>query len=176
MLRCTVQRRIAFATTSPSTKVSQIVCQTFFNMGLIERSAVIKAKPETIWKLYAPVEWIKWDPDVKSVENVSGEGFSQGMSADMMMHNGMKFTATFPVVKENEYFEMTSKLFGGLVKCQMSHKLEAKPEGTLLVYKFGFAGPLGGLLQWAQEKPIVDGTEDGLKNIVEMSEAAEKGA
>jgi hypothetical protein len=142
-------------------------------MGFIERTAVIKAKPETIWKLYTPKEWIKWDPDVKSVENVSGEVFSKGMTADMTLHSGVKFTAEFPVVKEFEYFEMTSKLFGGLVKCEMSHKLEVKLEGTLLVYKFGFTGPLGGLLQWSQETNCVKGTEEGLRNVVIMSEAAE---
>lgn len=144
-------------------------------MGLIERSAMVAARPETIWKLYAPAMWPKWDMDVTGVENVSGSGLlSQGHTADMTMKDGTKFTATFPQVRENEFFEMKATLFGGLVVCQMSHTLEVKPEGTHILYKFGFTGALGGLIQWANNKDCVRGTEEGLENVKRLAEEAEK--
>lgn len=144
-------------------------------MGVIERSAVVAASPKTIFDLYAPARWPSWDADIKTVENVPGDGrLVQGLKCGMSMANGMKFVATFPEVVENESFVMKARLAGGLATCEMSHKLEQDPSGgTKIIYRFGITGFLGGLFQLFTEKEWVRGTEDGLQAIKKMAEAAE---
>mmetsp|Transcript_39376 Transcript_39376/g.84856 ORF Transcript_39376/g.84856 Transcript_39376/m.84856 type:complete len:146 (+) Transcript_39376:48-485(+) len=145
-------------------------------MGVLEHTAVFAARPATIWALLAPAKWTLWDPDMKSVEEKPGaESLSDGFEVGMTMHNGVHFMAHFSVVKEERFYRMTSKFFGGLAGCLMEHALDPMDDGkTKVTYRFTLNGVVGSTLQWAQHGRVAESVLKGFQQLQQLAEEAEK--
>ena len=156
-------------------------------MGKVTREGTAQAHPSTIWRTcFAPMRWETWDPDVERLENVEtnshGTGLFNGNTFTFVMKTGTSIPTTVSDVVENESLVFSGSLLGGLVGFQ--GRIDMTPTDTTgddggaptthIKYSFGMNGFLGGVLGWVKSGEVVNGTEQGLANIIKMSEEAER--
>mmetsp|Transcript_28936 Transcript_28936/g.40572 ORF Transcript_28936/g.40572 Transcript_28936/m.40572 type:complete len:152 (+) Transcript_28936:80-535(+) len=148
-------------------------------MAPVEREALVKATPKTIWTTcFQDMKWEKWDPDIVEVTNVRNGGFMDGGTFDFVMKEGsMKVVpCTLSNFVHEKSFTFSGSVMGGFLSfvgtIELTPTAETEKE-TKVNYTFELSGCLGSLLSCANPKPIVDGTENGLANIVRLSEEAE---
>lgn len=145
-------------------------------MAPVERSAVAEATPETIWKTcFSPMKWEAWDVDVDHLDNVSGECV-EGTTFDFVMKEGNLVIPNVLInVEENKKLTFVGKFARGLMKNMGTVTLT--PEGsnkTKIDYTFELQGPLGWIFGHVKSEAVVGGTEEGLANMVKLSEEAQK--
>eukprot|EP00542_Grammatophora_oceanica_P019705 CAMPEP_0194047710 /NCGR_PEP_ID=MMETSP0009_2-20130614/25222_1 /TAXON_ID=210454 /ORGANISM="Grammatophora oceanica, Strain CCMP 410" /LENGTH=146 /DNA_ID=CAMNT_0038693395 /DNA_START=9 /DNA_END=449 /DNA_ORIENTATION=+ len=145
-------------------------------MAPVDRSAVAEATPETIWKTcFVPMKWESWDVDVDHLDNVSGECVEGTTFNFVMKEGGTVVPNTLMDVEENKTLTFLGVFAGGLMKNK--GVITLTPEGTdktKIDYSFELQGPLGWIFGKVKSQAVVSGTEEGLANIVKLSEAAQK--
>merc|ERR1719157_35716 len=157
-------------------------------MNIVKREGIAKASPSTIWKAcFQSMKWEIWDPDVKCLKDVTldetGNGVYNGNTMTFVMNNGMKLKTTISSVKEYQCFVFSGSVFFGCLGFEGRIELKG-PAGendpgnsaasTCVKYSFGMNGLLGGIAGRYNSKMIEEGTEQGLANIIRISEEAEK--
>lgn len=149
-------------------------------MGLVERESLAAATPLTIWNTcFAHMKWELWDPDVERMEDVDeGKGLVEGTTATFIMKKesgGGKLPITVVDLEEHKKFTFKGSIMGGLLKFIGTIVLEEKgDDATLVKYTFGMKGLVGTIFSAINSKAVVGGTENGLANIVKLSEEAQK--
>jgi len=90
----------------------------------------------------------------------------------MVMKNGMKLPCYFTECNEDQGFVSRGGAMGGMLKFSLQFELVPKEANkTEVIYTFAFGGFLGALMGLAVSP--IQGVEEGLKNVVELSEKAE---
>mmetsp|Transcript_6748 Transcript_6748/g.8207 ORF Transcript_6748/g.8207 Transcript_6748/m.8207 type:complete len:150 (-) Transcript_6748:226-675(-) len=147
-------------------------------MAPVESEAIAKAKASTIWKTcFQDMKWEKWDPDVVEVTNIQNGGFMEGGTFDFVMKEGpvKVIPCTISNFQHEKSITFSGSAMGGLLS--FSGTIELTPQEndneTKVYYTFALSGCLGSIVSFANPKPIVAGTENGLANIVRLSEEAE---
>jgi len=147
----------------------------------MKRTGLCKATPETIWNTcFHNVEgWPAWDPDMRAVTDASGP-CETGTTMTFHMNDGGKFAMRCENVVQNRRLEFKGGFLLGLAGALGTIELEPTPSSTSdspetrVTYSFGLTGMAGNVFGWINRKPIERGTEDGLANILAMSESAQK--
>mmetsp|Transcript_8007 Transcript_8007/g.12364 ORF Transcript_8007/g.12364 Transcript_8007/m.12364 type:complete len:145 (+) Transcript_8007:72-506(+) len=141
---------------------------------LVERKAVVSAKPSTVWSVFTDMKWEKWDPDVERVEDVVG-GLADGTTFTFVMKKGGQRIATkLSNVKKDEGFEFKGGFPGGAFEGTFEFKENESDKSTTdITYKFELKGIVGNIMGFFGKKAVVHGTEAGLANVVKLSEEAE---
>lgn len=145
-------------------------------MAPVNVSDDVVATPSTIWKTcFAPMKWELWDPDLKELTEVSGACVN-GTTMNFIMQTGQVVPVTLSNVVQNQSLTFSGKMALGLVKFEGTVVLSSSSESTKtnVDYTFGISGCIGSIISKATWKDIVEGTENGLKNIVKLSEEAQK--
>ena len=149
-------------------------------MGLVERESVAAASPTTIWNTcFAHMKWDIWDPDVERIEDVDEvKGLVEGTTATFVMKKesgGGKLPIVVIDLEQYKKFTFKGSIMGGLLKFTGKITLEEKSENeTLVNYAFGMKGLVGTIFSVVNSKAVVGGTENGLANIIKLSEEAQK--
>ncbi len=144
-------------------------------MAPVERSATVKATPETIWKTcFEDMKWEKWDPDLVELKDTE-DGCKEGATCTFSMKNGMDVPAVLSNVKENESITFTVTGLKGMLKGQGSIVISPIDDGSSskVDYTFELSGAVGSFIDFVHHKGTIDGTEHGLENIVKLSEEAQ---
>ena len=147
-------------------------------MAPCEVSATVSATPETIWSTcFEQVkEWHAWDPDLKAVNDVSGDGTCQeGTTCTFAMNDGSNIPITLTNVTKNKSVDFKGGVLGGIVRAE-GKVLITKVDSTTskIDYSFEMLGFVGSLVAMVKKKEVVAGTQGGLDNMVKMSEEAQK--
>lgn len=149
-------------------------------MGLVERESVASASPTTIWNTcFAHMKWDVWDPDVERMEDIDEDkGLVEGTTATFVMKKesgGGKLPIVVVDLEQYKKFTFKGSIMGGLLKFIGTIVLEETGENeTLVKYTFGMKGLVGTIFSAVNSKAVVGGTENGLANIVKLSEEAQK--
>lgn len=139
------------------------------------READCSAAPATVWAAcFADMQWERWDPDVRAVKDVAG-GCTSGATFTFVMKEGpMKEVAcTLSDVVEAESLTFSGSAMAGLLS--FSGTITLRPTdsgGSHVKYEFGLGGPIGMVAGIFNSAPVVEGTENGLANIVRIAEEA----
>ena len=145
-------------------------------MAPVERSSVVNATAETIWKTcFEPMKSDSWDPDVKELQDVSGP-CENGTTFIFVMNDGSKVPTALSKVEANRTLTFSGSILGGAMG--FSGTVDLKPQDTdptrtQVTYRFGLRGCVGGVFALLKSEMVVGGTEGGLANIVRMSEDAQ---
>jgi hypothetical protein len=142
----------------------------------VERSAVAAATPSTIWKsCFEEMKWEIWDEDVLEIVNIKGGRCNEGATFTFhMKENDRMAPCKLIKVKENETLTFAGTLFAGMLGFEGKILLTQQEDGkTKVDYSFELSRLLGALVMMINPKPVVDGTETGLANIVRLSEEAQ---
>mmetsp|Transcript_21210 Transcript_21210/g.30358 ORF Transcript_21210/g.30358 Transcript_21210/m.30358 type:complete len:146 (-) Transcript_21210:139-576(-) len=144
-------------------------------MAPIKVSATVAATPSTIWETcFAPMKWETWDPDVLEVKDVSS-GCEDGCTCVFAMKDGNDIPITLSNVKKNESVDFSGGALGGLLSAEGKVLITVVDDATSKIdYSFELKGFLGAIVGVVKKKECVEGTEDGLANMVKLSEAAQK--
>jgi len=140
-------------------------------MAPFVRSSIAKASPATIWSsCFEDMKWEKWDPDLTGLGDVSG-GCENGTSFKFEMKKGQP---PFPMVLENVAKNVSLTFKGGrgcIIKCIGTIVLKpVQANSTQIEYSFKMSGLMGGLLSSLKKEEIIGGMEQGLANMVSLSE------
>ena len=138
-------------------------------MFLIERCALAQATPVEVWARLAVLDWDRWDPDVAKVKNVQG-GLIEGGTFTYVLNNGLVFPSRFSDVSENLGFTWQGSIYLGLLGYWGRIELKQKEAATEIHYKFAMTRPLGWFVQWRYPDLVRHGVEEGLRQIVVLSE------
>ncbi len=144
-------------------------------MAPVERSATVKASPETIWNTcFEDMKWEKWDPDLVEMKDTA-DGCKEGATCTFTMKNGMDVPTVLSNVKKNESITFTSTGLKGLLKGTGSIVISPIDDGSSskVDYTFELSGAVGSVIDLVHHKASVEGTEHGLENIVKLSEEAQ---
>ncbi len=144
---------------------------------IVERTAIVKSTPETIWKTcFEHMKFEVWDPDVTETKNPSG-GCENDTTFTFIMKDGQNVPTSLSNVVKHESLTFEGTSAGGLVVFSGTIVLSATPSvsETKVDYTFSFGGCLGSLIATVIQKAIVEGTEGGLENIKKLSEEAQSG-
>ncbi|QDZ25943.1 hypothetical protein HOP50_19g84920 [Chloropicon primus] len=148
---------------------------------MIKRTARCKATRDTIWRtcFQDVTKWPEWDPDLKEVTDASGECVDGTTMTFHMADGGGPFFMKCASVSINNHLEFTGRFLLGFAGAKGTFDLKdtakstsAIPE-TEVVYTFGLTGVLGAIFGSLNKKGITKGVEEGLENIIAMSEAAQ---
>ena len=113
----------------------------------------------------------KWDPDVKETIDCSG-GCENGTQFVFVMNTGSKIPIVLSDVELYKSITFSGNFLGGLANCKgviLIDQVEATKD-TKITYSFEIAGIVGSMVSLLKRKEIVEGTEYGLKNIIQLSE------
>jgi len=144
-------------------------------MAPVNVSEDVSATPSTIWKTcFAPMKWESWDADIKELTEVSG-GCVNGTTANFVMKNGDVVPCVLSEVIQNQSVTFSGQMKLGLIKFRGTVLLSGTSDSskTHVDYTFQISGCLGAIANIAAKKEIVGGTEEGLKNIVKLSQQAQ---
>ena len=118
------------------------------------------------------MQWEKWDPDVVEVTEAEG-GLKDGATFNFVMKKpqGQKIPCTLSDVKKGECLTFSGKSLGGLLKFSGTVQLTPVDTSTTsIVYTFSMSGCIGTTLSTLAPAPVVGGVENGLANMVSLSE------
>jgi len=143
-------------------------------MAPIVRSSTVNASPATIWSsCFEEMKWEKWDPDITGLGDVSG-GCENGTTFKFQMKNGQ----SFPMILENVVKDESLTFKGGtrgVINCVGTIILKpVQANSTNIEYSFELSGLIGGLVSYFKKGDVVGGTEQGLANMVSLSDSASK--
>merc|ERR1739848_349929 len=146
----------------------------------VERTGVCAATRETIWRTcFEDVEqWNKWDPDMDKVTDATGP-CETGTTMTFHLKDGGKFPMKCENVVKHERLGFTGKFLLGMAGAEGTIVLKdragstaAAPE-TEVTYTFKLSGLLGSVFGRMNAKGITHGTEEGLANVVKLSQEAQ---
>ena len=147
-------------------------------MAPCEVSATVSATPETIWSTcFEQVkDFAAWDPDLKAVNDVSGDGTCQeGTTCIFAMNDGSNIPITLSNVTKNKSVDFKGGVLGGIVRAEGKVLITKVDSATSKIdYSFELLGFVGSLVAMVKKKEVVGGTQGGLDNMVKMSEEAQK--
>lgn len=141
---------------------------------IVQRKALVAAPAQTIWSLFAGMDWERWDQDVRAIEDVRGGLVEGGALTFVMVDGGTRIPTVLSNVRENEGFTFSGSVFFGSVAMKGSFELEPQGEcDTAVTYTFNMTGVLGSLVSMFKSRLVIEGTEVGLANVKKLSEEAE---
>ncbi|KAL3822758.1 hypothetical protein ACHAXA_009632 [Cyclostephanos tholiformis] len=145
-------------------------------MAPVEFTARAAATPETIWRTcIEPMKWESWDPDLREVKEVSGNGkCEEGTTCIFAMNDGQDVPVTITNVVRDKSVDFGGAFLKGTIRAE--GKLRIRPIDTStseIYYSFELLGLVGMLVTMVKRKDVVGGTKGGLDNIVKLSEEAQ---
>ncbi len=106
---------------------------------IIEEQIIINASKETIFDIYRDVEqWNAWDPDTK--ESFLSGPFEVGSKGRLVPAKGSSVPIEMTKMVPNKEFTVESRL--PLFRMVFDHELMEKKNGTQVVHRVTFSGPL----------------------------------
>lgn len=150
---------------------------------MVEFTANVAATPETIWRTcFEYMNWESWDPDLREVRDVSGDGrCHEGTSCTFCMNDGQDIPITLTNVIPNESVDFGGGFLRGTIRAEGKVRIAAKgavsedhAPTSEIKYSFELLGFVGMLVTMLKKKQVVEGTRVGLDNMVKMSEEAQK--
>ena len=144
--------------------------QGSFDVFMIERRAIADVTPNRVWARLAVLDWDRWDPDVAEVRDVNG-GLIEGGTFTYVLNNGLVFPSRFSGVDEPDTFTWRGAIYAGLLGYWGRIDLHSSGSGTEIIYQFAMTRPLGWFVQWRYPDLVRHGVEEGLRQIVVLSEA-----
>lgn len=149
----------------------------------------VAATPETIWRTcIEPMNWESWDPDLRKVRDVSGNGRCQeGTTCTFAMNDGQDLPIKVTNVIINESVDFDGSFLNGLIRAEGKVRImpgttnsssvdAADPLSTSQIkYSFELLGVVGMLVTMFKKNEVVGGTRVGLDNMVRLSEEAQRG-
>ena len=146
-------------------------------MAPIEFTASASATPETIWSsCIERMKWDVWDPDVREVRDVSGDGTcAEGATCVFAMNDGQDVPIALTNVVRATSVDFSGSFLGGAIRAEGKLRIRSIDERTSEVY-YGFEllGLVGMLVTMLKRKEVVSGTKVGLENIVKLAEEAQR--
>lgn len=121
-----------------------------------------------------PIHRKRWDPDVKSVKDVSGP-CEDGTTFTFAMNDGNDIPMTLSNVRENKSVDFKGAAWG-VLKAEGKVLIEPIDSSTSKInYSFEMTGLVGAILAMVKKKEIIHGVDVGLDNMKKMSEEAQGG-
>ncbi len=147
-------------------------------MAPVSRSAVCQATPETIWKAcFEDMKFENWDPNMMGLSEVNGP-CQDGTSFNFDMKSG---NLKLPTTLSNTVKNQSLTFSGGLLMNSFKFKGDVvitpqQDDGnkSKIEYTFEVTGALGALANLFINSQNVRGVEDGLANMIKLSEEAQK--
>eukprot|EP00580_Thalassiosira_gravida_P014271 CAMPEP_0201685022 /NCGR_PEP_ID=MMETSP0494-20130426/52945_1 /ASSEMBLY_ACC=CAM_ASM_000839 /TAXON_ID=420259 /ORGANISM="Thalassiosira gravida, Strain GMp14c1" /LENGTH=152 /DNA_ID=CAMNT_0048168849 /DNA_START=106 /DNA_END=564 /DNA_ORIENTATION=- len=145
-------------------------------MSYCKSSAVVEASPETIWETcFAPMRWESWDHNLLQLKNTSGP-CQNGTTTTFLRKNGAtNFHFTLSNVTPHRTLNFSGVALGNTIKAE--GKIVILPIDnvyTKIDYSFELSGSVGFVVAIMRKGDVVEGTEDGLKNMVRLAEEAQE--
>lgn len=143
----------------------------------------VAATPETIWRTcIEPMKWESWDPDLREVRDVSGNGLCmESTTCTFAMKDGQDLPIKLTNVIINESVDFNGCFMNGLIRAEGKVRImpNANADSSLstsqIKYSFELLGVVGMLAMMFKKNEVVDGTRVGLDNMVRISEEAQRG-
>jgi len=142
-------------------------------MAFITRHADVDALPAKVWSILADVPgWPRWDPDLATMEDVSG-GLVEGGTCVMVLQSGLRGRTTFCGVAPERAVDWRLEGLRGLLRAEGRLRLEPLDDGrTRLSYDFRMHAPIGRVLMVVMRKAAVHGTEACVEGVRRLAERA----
>lgn len=145
-------------------------------MAPIEFSARAAATPETIWRTcFEPMKWEQWDPDLREVKDVSGDGrCEEGTTCIFAMNDGQEIPITMTNVVRNKSVDFRGGFLRGAIRAEGKVRITpVDPSTSEIYYSFELSGFVGMLVTMLKRREVVGGTKGGLDNMVKLAEEAQ---
>ena len=146
-------------------------------MAPVEFTARASATPETIWNTCIEhMKWDMWDPDVREVRDVSGDGkCTEGTACTFAMNDGQEVPIALTNVVRGTSVDFAGAFLKGAIRAEGKLRIRSIDTNTSEVYySFELLGLVGMLVTMMKRKEVVGGTKGGLDNIVKLAEEAQK--
>lgn len=119
------------------------------------------------------MQWESWDHNIIKLKDVSG-GCEEGTTCIFEQKDGNNFSFTLSNVEKNKCLTFSGVALGGTIKAE--GKILITPVdnfSTKIDYSFELSGTVGFVVAILKKRAVVEGTENGLANIVQLSERAQ---
>lgn len=156
----------------PWLRISDRLLRVGFELALIEREAEARVAAKTVWDRLAKLDWDAWDPDVAEVKDVQG-GLVEGGTFTYVLNNGLVFPSRFSEVSDYLGFTWQGAIYAGLLGYWGRIELDENQGRTKVRYKFAMTRPIGWFVFWRYPDLVIHGVEEGLRQIVNLSENQE---
>lgn len=141
----------------------------------VKRTQHCAASPEKVWaRVFESFQWHEWDPDINHVDH-EGQSFEEGATVTIVMKNGLRGQTSLHRVAPYTLFVYRGSFWHGSLGYEASFSIQptAADDTCQISYEFGLSGMLGWFTTKANEKIILHGVEEGLKNMVRLAEEAQ---
>ncbi len=137
-------------------------------MTNIEASAITRARPEEVWKLWADAPgWSRWDEDVLWCR-LDGP-FAAGTRGEMKPRGGPR--VKFQILDARPGHGFTDRSYLPLCKLDFSHRIEPAAGGGLrLTHQVCFSGPLAFLFGRVIGAKIRAGLPHAVEKLARLAE------
>lgn len=138
----------------------------------VEHRVVVAAPPAVIFQIYRDVErWHTWDPDTKRA-SIDGP-FEVGSRGRLTPTKGRTVPLLLTEVQTDRCFTVESRI--PLFRMVFEHVLSPVPEGTDVVHRVSFHGPLSWLLGRMLASQLNLGLPITLSRLESLAEARAQG-
>lgn len=121
------------------------------------------------------MKWEQWDPDLREVKDVSGNGrCEEGTTCIFAMNDGQDIPITMTNVVKNESVDFRGGFLKGAIRAEGKVRITpVSPSTSEINYSFELLGFVGMLVTMIKRKEVDGGTKGGLDNIVKLAEEAQ---
>ena len=134
---------------------------------IIEKQIVVRAAPETIFRIYEDVEnWNTWDPDTRAAR--LDRGLALGSKGYLSPSKGHSIPISVTACKANHHFRVTSKT--RLFRIDFDHELTPTVSGTRVVHRVSVGGLMKPVLALMLVPRIDEGLPETLRTLKTRAE------
>ncbi len=120
------------------------------------------------------MKWQEWDHNLLKLRDVSGK-CENGTTAIFEQKDGKEFLFTLHDVEKDKCVMFSGQALGGSLKAEGNIVITPIDNfSTRIEYSFELSGAVGFVVALLRKRDVVEGTEEGLRNMVKMVEEVQE--